>query len=464
MGEGFPEVAWEHAATAFQVSSWSYASLAQACRPLLANPSSVVGLTFDASVAWPVYGWMGAAKAALESVSRYVARELGPEGIRSNIVAAGPLRSMAMKSIPGSVQFEEAWEGRAPLGWSVTDTEPAGKAVVALLSDWFPATTGEIVHVDGGFHAVRWLSCRWRLTSTSTPGSGRTRTRRSPSATTVAPSPPPSRRRPDGARRCCVLSFGGPEGHDDVMPFLENVTRGRGIPRERLEEVAEHYHHFGGVSPINDQNKALIDALEKEFAAAGIDLPIYWGNRNWAPYVEDAWRQMADDGIEHVYVFATSAYASFSGCRQYHEDIARARRRDRRRRRPRRSCRTTSTHPGSCRPTPTRWPRRSPSLPDDVRDTARLVATAHSIPEAMAAVAGPQGHAYEAELTAAARAGRRRGAPGRGRSTSSGRAAAGRRPCRGWSRTSTTTCARSPRRGRPPSSSSRSGSSATTSR
>jgi enoyl ACP reductase len=154
MGEGFPEVAWEHAATAFQVSAWSYASLTQACRPLLANPSSVVGLTFDATVAWPVYGWMGAAKAALESTSRYLARELGPEGVRSNLVAAGPLRSMAMKSIPGSNQFEEAWESRAPLGWSVTDTEPSGKAVVALLSDWFPATTGEIVHVDGGFHAV----------------------------------------------------------------------------------------------------------------------------------------------------------------------------------------------------------------------------------------------------------------------------------------------------------------------
>jgi enoyl-[acyl-carrier protein] reductase I len=154
MGEGFPEVAWEHAATAFQVSTWSLASLTQACRPLFGTTASVVGLTFDASVAWPVYGWMGAAKAALESTSRYLARELGPEGVRINLVAAGPLRSMAMKSIPGSAQFEEAWEQRAPLGWSVTDTEPAGKAVVALLSDWFPATTGEIVHVDGGFHAV----------------------------------------------------------------------------------------------------------------------------------------------------------------------------------------------------------------------------------------------------------------------------------------------------------------------
>jgi enoyl-[acyl-carrier protein] reductase I len=154
MGDGFPEVSWEHAATAFQVSSWSLASLTHACRPLFGDKASVVGLTFDATVAWPVYGWMGAAKAALEATSRYLARELGPEGVRVNLVAAGPLRTMAMKSIPGSAQFEEAWEGLAPLGWSVTDTEPSGKAVCALLSDWFPATTGEIVHVDGGFHAV----------------------------------------------------------------------------------------------------------------------------------------------------------------------------------------------------------------------------------------------------------------------------------------------------------------------
>jgi enoyl-[acyl-carrier protein] reductase I len=154
MGDGFTEVPWEFAATAFQVSSWSLASLTQACRPLFGAKASVVGLTFDATVAWPVYGWMGAAKAALESTSRYLARELGPEGVRVNLVAAGPLRTMAMKSIPGSSQFEEAWEKQAPLGWSVTDTEPSGKAVCALLSDWFPATTGEIVHVDGGFHAV----------------------------------------------------------------------------------------------------------------------------------------------------------------------------------------------------------------------------------------------------------------------------------------------------------------------
>jgi protoporphyrin/coproporphyrin ferrochelatase len=225
---------------------------------------------------------------------------------------------------------------------------------------------------------------------------------------------PPTEPAPAGRREALlVLSFGGPEGPDDVMPFLENVTRGRGIPRERLEAVAEHYHHFGGVSPINEQNRALIAAVEKELAAGGIDLPVYWGNRNWAPYVEDAWRQMADDGIEHVYVFATSAYASFSGCRQYHEDIARAR----------------VTLGGG--PTAEKLPHyfdapgfvqanadalraALESLPADVRGTARLVATAHSIPDSMAAVAGPDGHAYEAELTAAAERVVAEAAPGRG--------------------------------------------------
>jgi protoporphyrin/coproporphyrin ferrochelatase len=220
----------------------------------------------------------------------------------------------------------------------------------------------------------------------------------------VAPSMDPA---PAGRREALlVLSFGGPEGNDDVLPFLENVTRGRGIPRERLLEVAEHYHHFGGVSPINDQNKALIAAIEKEFAAAGIDLPVYWGNRNWAPYVEDTWRQMADDGIEHAYVFATSAYASFSGCRQYHEDIARARAaygHD--------STRPPMTAeklphyfdtPGFVQANADALAAAIASLPEHLRDTARLVATAHSIPNAMAAVAGPDGHAYETELLAAA--------------------------------------------------------------
>ena len=121
-----------------------------------------------------------------------------------------------------------------------------------------------------------------------------------------------------------VQSFGGPEGHDDVMPFLRNVTRGRGIPDERLEAVAEHYYHFGGVSPINAQNRALIAALEKDFAEHGIELPIYFGNRNWKPYVADAVRTMRDDGVRNALVFATSATSSFSGCRQYRNDLAKA--------------------------------------------------------------------------------------------------------------------------------------------
>jgi len=154
LGEGFTEVPWSDASVAMQVSAWSLAGLTQACRPLFGDTASVVGLDFDATVAWPVYGWMGAAKATLEAVCRYVARDLGKEGVRVNLVSAGPLRTMAMKSIPGSDQFEEAWAQRAPLGWDVNDTEPAGRGIVALLSDWFPATTGEVVHVDGGYHAV----------------------------------------------------------------------------------------------------------------------------------------------------------------------------------------------------------------------------------------------------------------------------------------------------------------------
>jgi ferrochelatase len=232
----------------------------------------------------------------------------------------------------------------------------------------------------------------------------------------IEPSSAPA---PAGRREALLLlSFGGPEGHDDVMPFLENVTRGRGIPRERLEEVAEHYHHFGGVSPINDQNKALLAVLEDGMRAAGIDLPVYWGNRNWAPYVEDVWQQMADDGIEHAYVLATSAYASFSGCRQYHEDVARARA----------AMTGDAGAPGG--PTAEKLPHYFDAegfvqanadalaaalagLPEDVRDSARLVATAHSIPDVMAAVAGPHGHAYEVELQAAARLVVDRVAPGR---------------------------------------------------
>jgi enoyl-[acyl-carrier protein] reductase I len=115
---------------------------------------SIVGLDFDATVAWPAYDWMGVAKAALESTARYLARDLGPRAIRVNLVAAGPIKTLAAKSIPGFEQFEDVWDGRAPLGWNVLESEPVARACVALLSDWFPATTGELLHVDGGFHAV----------------------------------------------------------------------------------------------------------------------------------------------------------------------------------------------------------------------------------------------------------------------------------------------------------------------
>jgi enoyl ACP reductase len=154
MGGNFLNAGWDDVAVAVHVSAYSYKALAVAALPLMSNGGSVVGLTFDASVAWPVYDWMGVAKAALESTSRYLAKELGPKGIRSNIVAAGPLRTTAAKSIPGFAEFEDLWPKKAPLGWDITDPTPTAKACVALLSDWFPASTGTIVHVDGGFHAM----------------------------------------------------------------------------------------------------------------------------------------------------------------------------------------------------------------------------------------------------------------------------------------------------------------------
>jgi enoyl ACP reductase len=154
LGGGFLDAPWEDVATALHVSTYSYKSLATACLPLLSPGAAVVGLTFDATKAWPVYDWMGVAKAGLESANRYLALHLGSKGIRSNLVSAGPLRTMAARSIPGFEQFEDAWAQRAPLGWSLTDQEPAAKAILALLSDWFPATTGEVVHVDGGYHAL----------------------------------------------------------------------------------------------------------------------------------------------------------------------------------------------------------------------------------------------------------------------------------------------------------------------
>jgi enoyl ACP reductase len=150
----FLEGSWEDVATALHTSAYSLKALATASLPLMADGGSVVGLTFDARYAWPVYDWMGVAKAAFESTNRYLARDLGPKGIRCNLVAAGPIRTTAAKSIPGFEAFERIWDERAPLGWDVNDPVPAAKACAALLSDWFPATTGEIVHVDGGVHAM----------------------------------------------------------------------------------------------------------------------------------------------------------------------------------------------------------------------------------------------------------------------------------------------------------------------
>jgi enoyl-[acyl-carrier protein] reductase I len=159
LGNGMFAAGWEDVSVAFNISAYSLKALVDAFLPLLeaagaAGGASVVGLDFDAAVAWPVYDWMGVAKAALESLSRYLAKELGSKGVRVNLVAAGPVRTMAAKSIPGFSAFEDTWADRAPLGWDVHDTAPVAKACVALFSDLFPMTTGEIVHVDGGVHAV----------------------------------------------------------------------------------------------------------------------------------------------------------------------------------------------------------------------------------------------------------------------------------------------------------------------
>ncbi len=153
LGGNFLNTSWSDVAIALEVSAFSFKSLAMACLPLMGKGGSVVGLDFDSTMAWPKYDWMGVAKAAFESTSRYLARDLGPMGIRVNLVAAGPIRTMAAKGIPGFEGFEEVWATRSPIGWDLDDPEPAAKACIALMSDWFPATTGEIVHVDGGVHS-----------------------------------------------------------------------------------------------------------------------------------------------------------------------------------------------------------------------------------------------------------------------------------------------------------------------
>ena len=196
-----------------------------------------------------------------------------------------------------------------------------------------------------------------------------------------------------------LLSFGGPEGPDDVLPFLRNVTRGRGIPDERLADVAEHYQHFGGVSPINSQNRALLAAVRADFDAHGIDLPLYWGNRNWSPYLADAVASMRDAGIRRALVFTTSAAGGYSGCRQYRENLADAQ-----------SVigadapvlvklRHYFDHPGLIAANASGVRSAFSHLPDD----ARLVFTAHSIPISMNDGAGPSGGLYIDEQRETAR-------------------------------------------------------------
>jgi meromycolic acid enoyl-[acyl-carrier-protein] reductase len=154
LGGTFMDATWDDVGVAVNISAYSYKALAEAVLPLMTGGGSLVGLDFDATSSWPAYDWMGVAKAAFESTSRYLARYLGPQGVRVNLVAAGPVKTIAAKSIPGFSTFEDVWDDRAPLGWDVTDSTAVARACVALLSDWFPATTGEIIHVDGGYHST----------------------------------------------------------------------------------------------------------------------------------------------------------------------------------------------------------------------------------------------------------------------------------------------------------------------
>src|SRR4051794_28976667 len=182
-----------------------------------------------------------------------------------------------------------------------------------------------------------------------------------------------------------IVSFGGPDGPDDVLPFLENVLRGRNVPRERLLEVAQHYYEFGGRSPINDQNRALIAALEKELAVHGPHLPIYWGNRNWRPLLTDTIRQMSADGVRRALAFVTSAYSSYSSCRQYRENIAAAQAEVGASAPQIDKLRVFFNHPGFIEPMIENVRAALNKIPADRRNNVELIFTAHSIPLAMAA-------------------------------------------------------------------------------
>ena len=218
----------------------------------------------------------------------------------------------------------------------------------------------------------------------------------------MPPTPQHDHRKPDTSPYDALLlvSFGGPERPEDVVPFLENVTRGRGIPRERLEEVGEHYFLFGGRSPINDQNREFLAALREDLDGAGIDLPVYWGNRNWDPYLTDTVRQMAADGITRAACFMTSAYSSYSSCRQYRENLADAvaalgeqsedaPRLDK--------LRHYFNHPGFVEAVVDAPLAALAELPDAAREGAHLAFVTHSIPVAMNDTSGPLGGAYVAQ-------------------------------------------------------------------
>lgn len=195
-----------------------------------------------------------------------------------------------------------------------------------------------------------------------------------------------------------LVSFGGPEGPDDVLPFLRNVTRGRAVPEERLAAVAEHYHHFGGVSPINGQCRDLLAALAPAFGAAGIDLPVYWGNRNWDPMLSDTVAAMRDGGVQRALAFVTSPYGSYSSCRQYLDDLDRARAEVGARAPEIDKIRHYHDHPGYVYPHADAVHAALETLPERAPARTRLVFTAHSIPTAMAASSGPDGGRYTAQL------------------------------------------------------------------
>jgi protoporphyrin/coproporphyrin ferrochelatase len=203
---------------------------------------------------------------------------------------------------------------------------------------------------------------------------------------------------PDSYDALLIVSFGGPDGPDDVIPFLENVLRGRNVPRARMLEVADHYFHFGGKSPINDQNRQLIATLQTELAAHGPNLPIYWGNRNWHPLLADTLRQMAADGVRRALAFVTSAYSSYSGCRQYREDIARAQQEVGATAPAVDKLRVFFNHPGFIEPMIERVTEAIAKIPADRRAAAPLIFTAHSIPKSMA-----DGCRYEVQLREACR-------------------------------------------------------------